>query len=69
MKHDKLRDTFHILSKSESCTNNIEEGLYSALVFSDPGYEGGGGDSSGMFQLALILVLWIVIAVLLFIFR
>ena len=69
MKHDKSHDTVYILSKSESCTINIKEGLYSTLVFSDPGYEGGGGDSSGMFQLALILVLWIVIAVLLFIFR
>lgn len=36
---------------------------------SDPGFEGGGGDSTGMFQLGIILVLWIVIALFLFIFR
>ena len=38
-------------------------------MFSDPGFEGGGSDSTGMFQLGIILVLWIVIALLLFIFR
>lgn len=42
-------------------------GCFSKL--SDPGYEGGGGDSSSMFQLGIVLVLWIVVALLLFIFR
>ena len=39
------------------------------LWLSEPGFEGGGGESTGMFQLGIILVLWIVIALLLFIFR
>ena len=42
---------------------------YVLIMYSEPGFEGGGGDSTGMFQLGIILVLWIVIALLLFIFR
>jgi hypothetical protein len=46
-----------------------EHVLLTTISFSDPGFEGGGGESTGMFQLGLIIVLWIVVALLLFIFR
>jgi len=39
------------------------------FLYPDPGYEGGTGSDSSMFQFAMVVVLWIIIALLLFLFR
>ena len=39
------------------------------FLYPDPGYEGGTGSDSSMLQFAMVVVLWIIIALLLFLFR
>ena len=45
------------------------ETIFKILYCPDPGYEDGVGPESSMLQLLMIVVLWIIIALLLFMFR
>ena len=45
------------------------ETIFFILYWPDPGYEGGVGPDSSMLQLLMIVLLWIIIALLLFMFR